>query len=97
MVQRKGGMRRKTRSLFRKTLREKGEVPIRSYLQEFEIGDKVAMVIEPSIQEGVFHKRFHGKGGKITGKAGKCYTVVFSDFNKTKTIIAHPVHLKKIR
>ncbi|NJL43858.1 MAG: 50S ribosomal protein L21e [Nitrosarchaeum sp.] len=89
-------MRRKTRYLMQRSVREKGKRPITSYLQEFTVGDKVALLLEPSIQEGIFHKRFHGKGGYVTGKSGECYMVEISDLGKKKSIIVHPVHMKRL-
>ena len=36
----------------------------------FEIGDRVHVVVEPSIQKGMPHRRFHGKTGTVIGQRG---------------------------
>ncbi|RME53704.1 50S ribosomal protein L21e [Candidatus Woesearchaeota archaeon] len=97
MVQRIGGQRRKTRSLLARKIRQKGKLPIRKYLQEFQPGQKVALVLEPSIAEGVFHRRFHGKTGVVLGKCGSCYEVAVMDVSKKKKLIVHPAHMKGVR
>ena len=63
-------------------------------LQKFEEGDLVHITINPSIQKGQPHPRFHGKTGKITDKKGKAYIVSLTDGNKAKELIIRPDHLK---
>ena len=65
-------------------------------MQELSRGDKVVMKAEPGYQKGMYHPRFHGKTGVVAGKQGDCYLVKFMDNAKDKTIIVHPVHLKKV-
>ncbi len=95
MAQRTGGARRKTRSKFKKKAKDKGKISIRRYLQEFKNGERVVLKAEPTIQKGMYFRRFHGKVGKVMGKKGECYKVIIKDFNKEKEVIVHPVHLKK--
>ncbi|MBS3172408.1 50S ribosomal protein L21e [Candidatus Woesearchaeota archaeon] len=90
-----GGYRRKTRSKLRKKVRTKGKMAIRSYLQAFKDGDKVYLVAEPSMQDGLYHLRFHARAGTIVGKQGSNYYVSIMDGDKRKKILVHPVHLKK--
>lgn len=92
---RKGGPRRSKRSLFSKGVKQKGKISLRRYLQEFSVGDKVLLALEPSIHKGTFFPRFAGKGGVVTKKVGSCYEVQIKDFDKTKIVVVHPVHLKK--
>ena len=96
MVKRIGGFRRKTRFKFQKDVRSKGKVSISKILQTFEIGQKVQLVAEPAIQKGLYFPRFHGKHGIVIGKRGNAYLVEIKDFNKKKTIIVAPVHLKMV-
>ena len=96
MVTRIGTFRRKTRKKMTKKSSMKGEFSLRSYLQEFDAGDRVALRLEPSIHKGMFFPRFHGKIGSIICKNGSCYEVAIKDINKNKTVIVHPVHLKKV-
>ena len=93
MVTRIGGSRRKTRSKVKKNFRKKGKISIGNYFQIFKEGDKVKLYVEPAIQKGMYCPRFFGKVGEILGKVGKCYKVKIKDFNKTKELIVHPVHL----
>jgi len=96
MVKRIGRARRGTRSKFRKNIKEKGKLSLRRYFQEFKEGEKVLLDIEPSTQKGGYFQRFHSKSGVIKGKKGRCYTISVKDQGKEKTLIVHPVHLKKI-
>lgn len=91
-----GGLRRKTRSLFKKYRREKGKLSLSNYLQSFKKGDKVKLSLESSIHKGMYHPMFYGKTGIIEGKKGKCYEILITDGSKQKTLIVHPVHLKKV-
>lgn len=96
MPKRIGSSRRKTRSKFSKNIRSRGKVSLTKYLQVFKMGDKVALVAEPAYQRAIYFQRFHGKIGEIRAKRGNCYEVMIKDGKKEKTIITHPIHLKKI-
>ena len=91
-----GQGRKKTRQKLSKSLRDKGKISIRAYLQKFNNDDKVQLIAEPAIQKGFYHARFYGKFGKITGKQGTNYYVEIIDISKPKKILVHPVHLRKI-
>jgi len=95
MAKRIGGARRKTRHKFKKPLREKGKLSITKYLQEFKVNEKVTLLADPAVQKGIYARRFHGKRGIITGKQGKCYIVEVKDQHLSKSLIIHPVHLRK--
>tara|TARA_Y100000310_G_C20635906_1_gene791155 strand:- start:1436 stop:1723 length:288 start_codon:yes stop_codon:yes gene_type:complete len=95
-MNRKGGPRRKTRHKLTKKISLKGKINIRAFFQKFKDGDKVQLVIDPSVQKGMFLLRFHGQKGTITGKQGNAYYVTIKDKNKEKKIIVHPSHLKKL-
>jgi len=96
MATRVGGFRRKTRSKLKKSPKQKGKISIRKYFQELEINTKVCFKAEPAVQKGMYLPRFHGRTGTVVGKEGTCYKVQFKDGKKQKTIVAHPVHLKKL-
>ncbi|MBU0614475.1 MAG: 50S ribosomal protein L21e [Nanoarchaeota archaeon] len=96
-MQRIGGSRRKTRGKFSKKASEKGKISLRAYFQEYEPGERVFLTVEPAIQKGMYYPRFVGKSGIIKCKAGSCYEVEIKDFKKAKTLIVHPVHLRKIK
>ena len=95
MEKRIGGLRRKTRYKFRKEKRSKGKISITRYFQSFDTGNRVYLSLESAVQKGMYHPRFMGKSGIITGKRGKCYEVAINDLGKAKTLIVHPVHLKR--
>jgi len=91
-----GGLRRKTRSLFRKHANEKGKVSLRNYLQSFKQKDRVELSLESSMHKGMYHPMYYGKTGTVKAKKGKCYEVLITDGGKQKTLIVHPVHLKRV-
>ncbi|MFP4524639.1 MAG: 50S ribosomal protein L21e [Candidatus Woesearchaeota archaeon] len=90
-----GGSRRKKVGIFTKKAREKGKISHRAYLQQFEKGDRVTLKLEPGVQRAAYLPRYHGKSGLVKGRQGECYTVEVKDGNKPKTVVVHPVHLKK--
>jgi large subunit ribosomal protein L21e len=95
MATRIGGSRRKTRHIFQNTVREKGKLSIRRFLQSLEIGERVTLKAQPTYQNGLYFRRYHGKNGIVIGKQGDCYKVEIKDFNATKTVIVHPAHIKR--
>ncbi len=88
------GPRKKTRYKFKKDLRKRGIVPVTSVIQNYEIGQKVHVVVEPSVQKGMPHRRFHGKTGTVIGQRGRAWVVEVSDGDSVKQVIARPQHLK---
>jgi large subunit ribosomal protein L21e len=95
MVTRGGTTQRKTRHKLTVHYRNRGKIPLSSYFQKLEKGDKVGLKITPQVQKGRFFPRFHGMTGTITGRKGFCYAVAIKDGNKAKTLYVHPIHLKK--
>jgi len=95
MVMRIGGSRRKTRYKLKKEIRQKGKISLSRYFQTFSIGDRVSLNAEPAVQKGFYHPRFFGKSGIIIGMKGACYQIQIQDGGKEKSVIAHPVHLRK--
>lgn len=64
------------------------------YFQEFKPGEKVTLKAEPSIQKGVYFRRFHGMVATVSKKLGSCYELLLNDKGKEKRLIVHPVHLQ---
>ncbi len=89
------GPRAKTRSKIRKRLSERGPIPVNRIVKVFQPGDRVAIDIEPSFHNGMPFKRFQGYTGVIEGVRGDAYLVKIYDGGKEKTVISHPVHLKR--
>lgn len=95
MAKKIGGFRRKTRSKLKKSHRQKGKISITRYFQEFKEGERVILKAEPSIHHGMYFPRYHGKSGTVKSRKGRCYEVLINDLGKEKTLIVHPVHLKR--
>lgn len=94
-MQRIGTARRKTRGKFKKNRRSRGKISLTRYFQRFEPGQKVVLGVESAVQKGMYHARFMGKVGVIKAHVGRCCEVLINDGKKEKTLIIHPVHLKK--
>lgn len=97
MVIRSKGIRSKSRKLLTKKPRERGIHSITRALQQFEEGDSVNIVIDPSIYEGMPHLRFQGYTGKVEGKQGRAYLVGIYDGKKHKTLVIRSEHLRRVR
>ncbi|MFQ5887347.1 MAG: 50S ribosomal protein L21e [Candidatus Hydrothermarchaeales archaeon] len=96
-MERSRGFRSRTRKKLKKKVRERGVLPVTKVAQKFETGDRVHIVIEPSVQKGQPHPKFHGKTGRIVEKRGRSYLVEVYDKDAKKVLISKPVHLKKQR
>jgi len=95
LVQASRGLKRKTRNILSKTPRTKGMTPITHEFREFEVGEKVSVVIDPGVHYGMPHMRFQGKTGVVTGKQGRSFVINVYDGDKLKTVVSRPEHLKK--
>ncbi|MCQ2056413.1 MAG: 50S ribosomal protein L21e [archaeon] len=89
------GTRTKTRTILRKKPRDRGLSPITKAFQAFGSGEKVNIIIDPSVHKGMPFSRFHGLTGTIIGKRGSAYEVNVKSGNKAKTVVARPEHLTK--
>jgi large subunit ribosomal protein L21e len=88
------GPRKKTRYKFKKDLRERGLPPVTCVIHNFDIGQHVHIVCNPSIQKGMPHRRFHGLTGTVLGRRGRAWMLTIRDGNADKIVIARPQHLK---
>ena len=80
----------------RKNIRTRGKLQLSKYFQEFEKGEKVAVIKEQTIAS-TFPERLQGRTGVIDEKRGKVYIVKIKDSNKEKKFLIEPIHLKKIK
>ena len=80
----------------RKPVRTRGKLQLSKYFQEFEIGDSVAVVMEPAVQSS-FPKTLQGRTGVIESRRGKAYVVKIKDQKKEKRFLIEAIHLKKIK
>ena len=97
MVKRSKGIRSKSRQKLRKKPRDKGIKSITKALQQFEEGESVNIVLDPSVHKGMPHIRFHGYTGKIEGKQGNSYLVGINDGKKHKILVVKPDHLRRVQ
>jgi large subunit ribosomal protein L21e len=88
------GYRAGTRSLARKSLREKGKPKLTKFLYEYETGASVIIKIDSAQQKTLPHRRFHGKIGQIIDKRGRGYIVRVAQGDSTKEIILRTEHLE---
>lgn len=96
-MERSRGFKSRTRKKLQKKAREKGVLPVTKIVHQFEVGDSVHIVLEPSVQKGQPHPKFHGKTGRVVEKRGRSYLVEVNDKNAKKILISRPVHIKKQR
>jgi len=95
MVRRSKGLRSKSRHILRKKPRYRGITSITRSLQQFNEGEKVNIVIDPSVHRGMPHVRFHGHTGTVMGKQGNSYRVQLRSGKKVKTLIVRPEHIRR--
>ncbi|HLD05082.1 MAG TPA: 50S ribosomal protein L21e [Candidatus Nanoarchaeia archaeon] len=96
MANRIGSSRHRSRQKMTKDRRHRGKISLRNYLQSFKPGDKVALIAEPAYQKGMHQLRLQGHIVEVTKRRGKCYEVSVDDKGKQKSLLVHPVHLKKV-
>ncbi|NYT02313.1 MAG: 50S ribosomal protein L21e [Methanosarcinales archaeon] len=87
------GIHRKSRDKLSKSVRARGISPVIRAIQDFEVGSRVHIIIDPSIHKGMPHPRYHGTTAKVLGKRGRAYLLDVTDGNASKTVIAFPEHL----
>jgi len=91
MVRKSKGKRRGTRRKLKRGVRDKFKVT--PYLQEFRIGEKVVINLNPSSHRGFPDPVFQGRVGEVIEKRGRAYVIEVKVGDKTKKIIAAPEHL----
>lgn len=82
-----------TREKLQNDPRERGTSPPQQVVQEFEVGQKVHLSIDPSVPDGRFHPRFNGLTGQVIGEQGAAYQVEITDGGTEKTLVVRPAHL----
>lgn len=94
-MKRSRGFKSKTRHKLSKKVREKGVLRLSNMLQKLSLGDRAYIVLDPSLQKGQPHPRFHGKIGTVVEKRGHSYVLEIMDGNAKKRVISGPAHLHK--
>ena len=95
-MRRSHGTRQGTRSILRRSKTQRGRIDIARVMHQYEIGDRVAVVLNGSQQKGMPHRRFQGRTGFIQGRQGKAWVVAVKDGNMQKTVVARPEHLRPL-
>ncbi len=88
------GYRSGARRLLTKEPRERGKIRLSKLLHEYQPGTSVVVMIDPSVQKGMPHRRFHGKVGTVVNKRGRSYVLNVSQGDAVKEIIVRPEHLE---
>ena len=91
------GYRRSTRKISTKASRDKGRPQLGKLLFAYEVGSKVIVKMDSSVQKSLPHRRFHGKIGTVKAKQGRCYVVSVSQGDAVKEIIVRSEHLEPYR
>ena len=89
------GPQSNTRNKLRNEPRERGTSPPQRAVEEYEVGEKVHLSIDPSVPDGRYHPRFDGRTGEVTGQQGTAYTVAITDGGTEKTLIVKAAHLRR--
>jgi len=82
--------------LTNKRIRNKGKISFTKYFQKFGEEDSVAIVRDLTVQSPGFPSRIQGRTGVVLGQRGRSYVITIKDYDRSKTYIVKPVHLKKI-
>ena len=88
------GKRANTRHKFKK---KGAKLTVNKLLQEFDIGQKVALRTDASVHSGMPARRFHGRTATVKGMRGRAVLVTLKDGKTEKTLITHPAHLTQIK
>ncbi|MBI2547631.1 MAG: 50S ribosomal protein L21e [Candidatus Aenigmarchaeota archaeon] len=94
MVRKSKGFRTSTRNKLRQL--PSVRPTITKFLREFDVGQSVAIEMEPSSHKGMPYSKFKGLSGKIIEKRGESYIVAIRVGDMMKKIISRPEHLKPI-
>lgn len=78
-----------------KNVREKGKVSFSEYFKTLDDGARVTFVPEKSIRFP-YPERIRGRTGVVAGTRGRSKIVKVNDKNKLKTLVVHPVHLRRV-
>ena len=95
-MKRSKGQRMGTRSILRRRKSEKSQLNIARVMHEYNEGDRVAIVLDGGQQQGMPHRRFHGRTGFIQSRQGRAWVVAVKDGNMRKTVVARPEHLRTL-
>ncbi|OLD78533.1 50S ribosomal protein L21e [Candidatus Bathyarchaeota archaeon] len=96
MLRRSKGFRTKTRTLISRKPRDRGKQPLGRLLIAYTPGQMVKIMINPAVQKGMPHRRYHGRVGTIAEKRGRSYVVEVAGTKTPRIIIARPEHITSV-
>jgi len=92
-VPRSSGFRRRTKGISTKPKGSRSVPRPDIYLAEYRLGDKVLVMVNPSVQKGMPHRRYHGKVGEVISRRGRGYILRVMQGEKPKEIAVLPDHI----
>ncbi|HZY47001.1 MAG TPA: 50S ribosomal protein L21e [Candidatus Bathyarchaeia archaeon] len=95
-MRRSKGFRTKNRTLLRRKPRDRGKQPLGRLLIPYAPGQRVRIMINPAVQKGMPHRRYHGRVGTISEKRGRSYVVEVAGTRTPRLIIARPEHISPV-
>jgi large subunit ribosomal protein L21e len=95
-VPKSSGYRRKTRNLLTRRRGARSGPSPDIYLRDYRVGERVMVIIEPSVQRGMPHRRYNGLVGEILEKRGRGYILQVYQGDKPKKISVMPDHLRPL-
>jgi large subunit ribosomal protein L21e len=84
------GFRHKSRSLMTK----KHPRGVSFLMQEYHLGDRALVIIDPRQHKGLPHRRYHGKVGIVMAVGRRAVTLNVKLGSKPKTLITRLDHIK---
>ena len=96
-MKRSKGIRNKNRTLLRRKPRDRGKNPLGRIMIPYTQGQMVTISINPSIQKGMPHRRYHGRVGIISEKRGRAYVIQITTGKVPRQIIARPEHIQPMK
>src|SRR5438046_10606078 len=96
-MKRSKGIRNRNRTLLRRKPRDKGKNPLGRLLIPYTPGQMVTISINPSVQKGMPHRRYHGRVGTIAEKRGRAYGIEEASGKFQRLIIARAEHLLRLK
>ena len=95
-MRRSHGTRQGTRSILRRSKTQRGRINIARVMHQYEIGDRVAVVLDGAQQKGMPPRRFQGATGIIQAQQGRAWVIDLHDKNMAKTVVARAEHLRPL-
>jgi len=84
------GFKHKSRSI----LTKRAPRGVSFILQEYNVGDRAVVIIDPTQHKAMPHRRYHGKVGLIKNVGRRSVILDVKLGNKTKTLITRFDHIK---